>query len=115
MGKSTTAQARLPRFLALRLIKAARGRAKNAPEPAPPEPAAPPRAPDLLDEIDEIFGEIKAKRRQKTPAAAAAAAAPPKRRFTEDGLPIFTEEELQMNNPRAGTTPLCPFDCDCCH
>lgn len=37
------------------------------------------------------------------------------RRYTDDGLPIYTEEELQMNNPKAGTTPLCPFDCDCCH
>ena len=37
------------------------------------------------------------------------------RRYTKDGFPIYTEDELEMNNPKAGTTPLCPFDCDCCH
>ncbi|GKV03541.1 hypothetical protein SLEP1_g15825 [Rubroshorea leprosula] len=36
------------------------------------------------------------------------------RKKTEDGLVIYTEEELGMNKSNAGGTPLCPFDCDCC-
>lgn len=44
------------------------------------------------------------------------AAAKSARRRDEDGLSIYTMEELGITtNPRAGTTPLCPFDCDCCH
>jgi hypothetical protein len=34
------------------------------------------------------------------------------RRYTEDGLPIYTEEELNIG--KGGGTPLCPFDCNCC-
>ncbi|KAK7362825.1 hypothetical protein VNO77_04949 [Canavalia gladiata] len=36
------------------------------------------------------------------------------RKKTEDGLSIYTEEELGMTNADAGNTPLCPFDCSCC-
>jgi len=36
------------------------------------------------------------------------------RKYTEEGYPIFTEEELKINLPGSGNTPLCPFDCDCC-
>ncbi|XP_054784841.1 uncharacterized protein C6G9.01c-like [Prosopis cineraria] len=36
------------------------------------------------------------------------------RKTTEDGLAIYTEEELGINKAEAGTTPLCPFDCSCC-
>lgn len=70
------------------------------------------------DELDDIFGEIKQvkkenkeKMRKKQEAEAKK---PTKRRYTSDGLPIYTEEELKINNPNAGNTPLCPFDCDCC-
>eukprot|EP00727_Mastigamoeba_balamuthi_P000251 m51a1_g10222 hypothetical protein (127) ;mRNA; f:132821-133290 len=31
-----------------------------------------------------------------------------------DGLRVFTLDELEVN-PNSGGTPLCPFDCDCCH
>lgn len=34
------------------------------------------------------------------------------RKFTEDGLPIYTEKELGLG--KGGDTELCPFDCDCC-
>ncbi|CEM07797.1 unnamed protein product [Vitrella brassicaformis CCMP3155] len=34
------------------------------------------------------------------------------RRYTEEGWPIYTEEELRIG--QGGGTPLCPFDCDCC-
>lgn len=33
---------------------------------------------------------------------------------TNDGLAIFTEEELGISKADAGGTPLCPFDCSCC-
>lgn len=36
------------------------------------------------------------------------------RKRTEDGLVIYTEEELGINKSDAGSTPLCPFDCSCC-
>ena len=36
------------------------------------------------------------------------------RKKTEDGLTIYTEEELGISNADAGNTPLCPFDCSCC-
>merc|ERR1712048_253057 len=36
------------------------------------------------------------------------------RRF-EDGLPVYTEEELKLQNRfKTNHTKLCPFDCDCC-
>ena len=37
----------------------------------------------------------------------------PKKR-TNDGLALYTEEELGINKADVGSTPLCPFDCDCC-
>ncbi|GAB4837122.1 hypothetical protein Ancab_002033 [Ancistrocladus abbreviatus] len=36
------------------------------------------------------------------------------RRKTQDGLAIYTEEDLGINRKDAGNTPLCPFDCSCC-
>ncbi|KAG9454668.1 hypothetical protein H6P81_007572 [Aristolochia fimbriata] len=40
---------------------------------------------------------------------------PPKPRGrTEDGLAIYSAEELGFGKSDAGGTPLCPFDCDCC-
>jgi len=36
------------------------------------------------------------------------------RKRTEEGFPIYTEEELGMNK-ESGDTALCPFDCDCCY
>ncbi|CAL0312062.1 unnamed protein product [Lupinus luteus] len=36
------------------------------------------------------------------------------RKKTGDGLTIYTEEELGLNNADVGGTPLCPFDCSCC-
>lgn len=70
------------------------------------------------DEIEAIFQKMK-KDKQKKKSEASKKEEEKKRmkgrKFTDDGLPIYTEEELGMNNPKAGTTPLCPFDCDCCH
>lgn len=33
-------------------------------------------------------------------------------RYDEDGLPIYTEESLKIN--QGGDTADCPFDCWCC-
>lgn len=37
----------------------------------------------------------------------------PNRKYTEDGLPIYTPAELGLSN-KGGDTDLCPFDCNCC-
>uniref|UniRef100_A0A0G4HK08 DUF1764 domain-containing protein n=1 Tax=Chromera velia CCMP2878 TaxID=1169474 RepID=A0A0G4HK08_9ALVE len=34
------------------------------------------------------------------------------RKYTEEGYPIYTEEELKIG--QGGGTPDCPFDCWCC-
>lgn len=72
-----------------------------------------------LNDLDQMFDDIKKAKREKASLEAKKNQEQEnqtkKRRFTSDGLPIYTEEELGMNNPKAGTTPLCPFDCDCCH
>ena len=36
------------------------------------------------------------------------------RKKTEEGLSVYTEEELGLNKADGGGTPLCPFDCSCC-
>ncbi|OVA11748.1 Protein of unknown function DUF1764 [Macleaya cordata] len=36
------------------------------------------------------------------------------RKKTNDGLTVYTEEELGISKSDAGGTPLCPFDCSCC-
>ncbi|XAR70809.1 hypothetical protein NMG60_11027812 [Bertholletia excelsa] len=36
------------------------------------------------------------------------------RKRTNDGLAIYTEEELAIGKADAGGTPFCPFDCSCC-
>lgn len=47
---------------------------------------------------DDLFGATPSRSRKKT----------------SDGLAIYTEEELGINRTDAGSTSLCPFDCDCC-
>eukprot|EP00884_Botryococcus_braunii_P001632 jgi/Botrbrau1/1146/Bobra.0162s0037.1 len=34
-------------------------------------------------------------------------------RRTDDGLPVYTEDELHVG--KGGGTNACPFDCDCCY
>uniref|UniRef100_A0A453H5L7 DUF1764 domain-containing protein n=3 Tax=Aegilops tauschii TaxID=37682 RepID=A0A453H5L7_AEGTS len=36
------------------------------------------------------------------------------RRRTNDGLTIYSADELGFGKADAGGTALCPFDCDCC-
>ena len=37
------------------------------------------------------------------------------RKKTEEGYPIYTEDELGIDMSRGGDTELCPFDCKCCY
>lgn len=89
------------------------------------------------DEIDEIFTKTKEKvkteekkekpekrtKRTATVKAAAGSSELDKRmdpksatvtRKKVDGFAVYSLEELGLN-PNSGGTPLCPFDCDCCH
>lgn len=56
------------------------------------------------------------KKKTKKPEDTGDFADPPSRprKTTEDGLAIYTEDELGINKADAGNTPLCPFDCSCC-
>ncbi|KAF8110376.1 hypothetical protein N665_0085s0101 [Sinapis alba] len=89
-------------------------------------------------EIDDIFGgrkkkktlEVETSEKEETPVKKAAMAKRKRKRSdvdgfnnnpktgprkrTEDGLLVFTEDELGINKTNAGNTPLCPFDCQCC-
>ena len=33
------------------------------------------------------------------------------KKYTDDGLRIYSEEELGINKPGSGSTDDCPFDC----
>lgn len=93
------------------------------------------KTPKKNDDLDDIFNNLtaskkaarkakKSKTKTKTPEKTAAVqedddfanvrGAGTSRPTTSDGLKIYTEEELGLNNPLAGTTADCPFDCDCC-
>jgi hypothetical protein len=109
-------------FMAIRMLKAARARVDSEGQRKTAESlcvSADTNVPDLAAEIDQIFGEVKAIKKRKAAQGqkekAVTVTQIKKRRYTEDGLPIYTEEELGINNPKAGSTPLCPFECDCCH
>ncbi|KAL9672225.1 hypothetical protein QQ045_028475 [Rhodiola kirilowii] len=58
--------------------------------------------------------EKRVKRKNKLPADGDLFGDSSKPRKKMSGLKIYTEEELGLNKPDAGGTPLCPFDCDCC-
>ena len=76
-------------------------------------------------EIDEIFGKLQEKKKPAKKAKTVSVAPSQKddgfagrslgggRKYTEEGFPIYTEEELKLNGKR-GDTPDCPFDCNCC-
>ncbi|KAH0791862.1 growth factor [Histomonas meleagridis] len=112
--KTTQKKAKISTSFALRKI-----RAIKAEREAKENPVEPNKKEDFTEnELDEIFSNIKKNKKEKAKQQALNAeklGQPKKRKYTSDGLPIYTEEELGMNNPKAGTTPLCPFDCDCCH
>lgn len=100
-----------------------------------PKPSSAPRK--TVSEIDEIFAGKKRKKsdvkktgktREATKSNDKTNKKKPKRldesefvdrpsrsrKKTEDGLTIYTEEELGLSKGDAGNTPLCPFDCSCC-
>ncbi|KAL2940196.1 Uncharacterized protein RDABS01_001578 [Bienertia sinuspersici] len=88
-----------------------------------------------VDEIDDIFASRKRKKHEQEKAEktidkneksrkkkkkiilkggeAFNPVSKPRRR-TNDGLAVYTEEELKINSQDGGSTALCPFDCSCC-
>jgi hypothetical protein len=70
-------------------------RTPQVPEGAPAAAAA--KRPRVEGSKDDIFGEASGKGRKRT----------------EEGFPVYSEEELGLGK-RGGDTDLCPFDCDCC-
>ncbi|XP_057477877.1 uncharacterized protein C6G9.01c-like [Actinidia eriantha] len=112
--------------------------------PKPKDPVAEEKKPSSMlkkncKEIDEIFAGKKRKKpeqdKAKKPMENEAAKSdklikkknskipeesgvvgPPSRsrKRTNDGLTVYTEEELGIGKADAGGTPLCPFDCSCC-
>ena len=85
------------------------------------------------DEIDDVFAKLsdkksKKKKSSKKVAAAIGTKSRPEddgfagrtlkpagaRKYTEEGFPIYTMDELGLNGNAGGDTPDCPFDCKCC-
>jgi len=87
-------------------------------------------------EMDALFSKVKTKKTEtkkpgtektqkkisKRNAAPKGSASDPlgagpknsvQRKYTEEGWPIYTEEELNLCSG-GGDTALCPFDCECC-
>ncbi|XP_048493780.1 uncharacterized protein C6G9.01c-like [Beta vulgaris subsp. vulgaris] len=62
---------------------------------------------------NEKSKKIKKKKRFPKETEAFNSDSKPRRR-TNDGLAIYSEEELRINKQDAGSTGLCPFDCSCC-
>ncbi|GAQ88826.1 hypothetical protein KFL_004620060 [Klebsormidium nitens] len=54
------------------------------------------------------------KEKQKLGQKPKAVKVPGARKRTNDGLTVYSEEELGFAKKDAGGTPLCPFDCQCC-
>ncbi|XP_040997433.1 uncharacterized protein C6G9.01c [Juglans microcarpa x Juglans regia] len=66
---------------------------------------------------EEATGNSKIKKKNKVKMSADGGFMDPPsrpRKKTNDGLAIYTEEELNISKADAGGTPLCPFDCSCC-
>ncbi|KAM2642472.1 hypothetical protein EV1_016431 [Malus domestica] len=85
-------------FAAKKKKKTETGKAKKRKENAIEKPDKPKTKKKDKDIRDGGFGGMSSQ--------------PKKRR--QDGLTVYTEEELGINNADAGNTPLCPFDCSCC-
>lgn len=78
------------------------------------------------NDIDDIFAQLKTKPRKKDieqqkeeerkERLQRKKEENKKIKRTEEGWRIYTLEELGLDkNQYGGNTPLCPFDCDCCH
>jgi len=66
------------------------------------------------EEKNEKPKKMKKKNKSKAPRESEDAPGSKPRRRTNDGLAIYSAEELGFNNQNAGGTALCPFDCSCC-
>ena len=82
--------------------------------------------PKKANDIDDIFSQLKTKPRKKDIEQQKEEERQKRKqmkkeenkkiRRTEEGYRIYTLEELGLDkNQYGGNTPLCPFDCDCCH
>lgn len=84
-----------------------------------------------VDEAEAVMQQLRELKKNKKPFVASKKKTPktpdldaddgfsgrslkPGRKFTEEGYPIYTEDELKLNVDGAGETPDCPFDCQCC-
>ena len=85
------------------------------------EPGAP--AKSIKGDLDALFKNKKSKaikKPEKTKPVKIVEQKPDKkeadkkkpRKYTEDGLKIYTMDELKIG--LGGDTPDCPFDCNCC-
>jgi hypothetical protein len=74
------------------------------------EQMAPAKSAKLPAAEEELFMDSRGKKRGLSPLASCQAKGNAGRR-TEDGLPIYSVEELCG---KGGETDDCPFDCDCC-
>lgn len=80
------------------------GRKKKKPELDKPEEK----------ETKEVIAKRKRKRKRNEVDGFKNNSKTRPRKRTEDGLLVYTEDELGVNKAYAGGTPLCPFDCNCC-
>ena len=71
---------------------------------------------DAVDELElnKVLAQLKKKKIAKPVLAEKSKKHDPKRRYTDDGVPIYSADELHIGKSGSGKTDLCPFDCDCC-
>ncbi|EPY52166.1 hypothetical protein SPOG_04823 [Schizosaccharomyces cryophilus OY26] len=70
---------------------------QNQQEPKKPENARSSKPKKNVNKEDDLFLDPKGASGRKR---------------TEEGFLVYDEDELKMG--KGGTTPLCPFDCECC-
>ena len=81
-----------------RSAKAPKKAKKDAGATAQSRPLHAKKAPEATSNLDDLLDPKATKKGRKY----------------VDGLPVYTYEELGIS-ANSGGTPLCPFDCDCCH
>uniref|UniRef100_A0A1J3HEA9 Uncharacterized protein C6G9.01c n=1 Tax=Noccaea caerulescens TaxID=107243 RepID=A0A1J3HEA9_NOCCA len=122
----------MPKKKSISSLKKPSSKAKRH-KPAKEETKPVPKRRKFGAEIDDIFGVRKKKRGVENPEKKETRMKRTKiarkrkeldgfnnnsqnrpRKRTEDGLPLFTEDELGINKANAGGTRRCPFKCLCC-
>lgn len=100
IAATTEAKAKKPKSRAVQVVNDTSSSISSS-HPPPPPPARRPASKStavssFADDLDDFTDSRGTSARKRT----------------EDGLRIFTAEELKLG--QGGDTPLCPFDCDCC-